>query len=48
MATDTSGAIEPATPDAAEEAYISPAADFVIVLGVACLVALAGVALILP
>lgn len=48
MATDTSAAVEPAAADPAEEAYITPTADFVVVLALACLVALTGVALILP
>lgn len=48
MATDTSAGIEPEAADPTGEAYITPTADFVIVLALACLVSLAGVAVMIP
>ena len=44
MATDSANAVE--TP--AREAYITPTVDFVVLLALACLVSVAGVAIIIP
>ncbi|MFQ3283418.1 MAG: hypothetical protein ACI9TI_001242 [Natronomonas sp.] len=44
MATDNASAAETPT----REAYITPAVDFVVLLALACLVAAAGVAIIIP
>ena len=44
MATESANAAEAPT----REAYITPAADFAILLALACLVAIAGVAIITP
>jgi len=44
MATDAAPAAETPT----REAYITPAADFAVLLTLACLVAVAGVAVITP
>jgi len=52
MAADNTSTVEPATESAAEpavgKAYITPTVDFVLVLSFACLVALAGAALVVP
>ena len=48
MATDTSAGIEPEAAEATEAAYITPTADFVVLLALACLVSLVGVAVIIP
>lgn len=56
MAADNTSTVEPtagentptAEPAAVEEAYITPTVDFVLVLSLACLIALAGAAVVVP
>ncbi|WP_181691080.1 hypothetical protein [Natronomonas sp. LN261] len=48
MATDSANAAEAPTTEADAGAYVTPTADFAILLTVACLIAFAGAAMILP
>ena len=48
MATDSASAIETTATDVRNEAYITPAVDFLIVLASMCALAFVGVAVIIP